>query len=982
MSVRQYYYTSYVDTRTGHSGFRVKALSPGIPPDLQTTLARLIAYRTPPSLDSSAINIHPVALRFYNEGTGQCVLLCCQSCGTDEYGRPGNFFAHALILEPDIFTHIPPIFFWKSPFWQMDDPEPRDCIASLPTLPSFAAQPSLNVDQVWKFIAQNDRYQFLYKLLCALINGSKTQQRIIILDTCEHVAMWIAAISCLLPPQYRPFLTFATYHHDLSQSHYLITGTTRDFLYTSHEDRLSCFVFDAETGQTGPVEPSLYAEMVIEAVHSNRYEALLPLFATYARRFSAPTAINEQLNRLALYTRLQQTFSDEALTSETLEIIRTVLPSFAELPADTSTQEDTAELVHIECALRNALRISYPPLLRDSYERVLTLLGKRSFPVPQLILEELLHFSRHLLMEHQGAVAHLDVSRLCQVYGEERVIATINSPAYLSWLADSLSTAASSQLVKIWASLGCSIQPLSHSEGILRSSLSTAASLFQQQHATQLRTLLHVMVQAMQKQSLAWLQLLVRCYNDQPVVLLSWLYRLMIAPLSLEQRIPYRAIVLPLYQNVLEDEVCNDIDAAAPDQRMTIIELWAEHADLYHYQRATIVQKGLEQLFQGNSQEGIADQQWQMRAMQVLENERLAPLPELIEMRLVLLAFAAPTPAHFAPTGFALCQKYQNTVLPDTHGRAVIESVIALSNGVITLDQVEQIRSIMATQHSEAYLALLQPALTAFFCHDITHETHLHLIWSLFPRSVDLMITDNFWQIYLDIFASMLRQPAYICRAIDLLDFWFSISPHAFSSSYPLQQFFLLLSMHTSFSLHCDLANQDSAFDRIAASRQWYPSISTMFTKTGSLFASLSQRLSAQWQTHIAKANAKKNRADSLKAEIDKLFTSKDVLKQHQLCSQLYEELSPRQFWSHYWKRFIALLTARDIDRLLAIFSFWFDHAADVVLPGQYMQQEFFLGMPQAIEAAKRLPSFLEAAHTMHLKGKPFYWYPLIAALF
>jgi hypothetical protein len=302
MGVRQYYYTSYVDEKAGHAGFQIKAMSPGLSPELQATLARLIAYRIPPALAMHEVTTHPVALRYHREGSGECILLCSQSSGNDEYGRPGNFFAHALVLEQDTFTSVPPIFFWKSSFWRANDPEKRSHIASLPVLPSFNEEPSLNVEDIWNFLAQNNRRALLYKLLCAVVHSSKTRRRIVIIDSAEHVALWIAAVSCLLPPAYRPLLTFATYHHDPYQAHYLITGTTSGSSFrASPEDSLSFFILNAETGFISAIETSLYAELAVRVARPALYETvLLPVFTNYAQCFPMPTVIDEQLDLLAL----------------------------------------------------------------------------------------------------------------------------------------------------------------------------------------------------------------------------------------------------------------------------------------------------------------------------------------------------------------------------------------------------------------------------------------------------------------------------------------------------------------------------------------------------------------------------------------------------------------------------------------------------------------------------------------------------------
>jgi hypothetical protein len=309
ISGRQYYYTSYVHQQTGRAGFQVKAMSPDLTPELQETIARLIAYRVPPALDIQDIETHPVSLRYAYKGPDECILLCSQSCGRDEYGRPGNFFAHAVVLEQDLFTSIPPVFFWKSAFWCRHDPIERTQIASLPMLPALDEEPALDLEDVWAFVAEEQRRTLLYKLLCGVVQSHRKQWRIVICDSDEHVALWVAAVSCLLPPAYRPLLTFATYHHDPHQSPFLITGADAARGVTV-EDDASIFLLDAANGRTSAVEPSPYAELAVAAAQPDLYESLLlSLFTSTdadpddAQYYPFPLWIDEQLDQLALYAR-------------------------------------------------------------------------------------------------------------------------------------------------------------------------------------------------------------------------------------------------------------------------------------------------------------------------------------------------------------------------------------------------------------------------------------------------------------------------------------------------------------------------------------------------------------------------------------------------------------------------------------------------------------------------------------------------------
>ncbi len=382
MTVLQLYYTSCTNTATGYIGFQVKAMSPGIAPHLQATIMRLVAYRIPSTLDIQIPATHPVALRYYYVGPNECIFLCSQSSGADDNGRPGNFFAHTLVMPPDIFRIAPPILFWKSPFWREADPESRSQVASLPVLTEFEEAPSFDYEQIWGFLAQGDRRQQLYKLMCAIVHATTTYRRIVILDTIEHIVLWITAVSCLLPPAYRPLLSFATYHHDPYQGLFLITGTTSDSLSrASTDDYLSYFVLNAETGMTSEVEASPYAQMVVDSAYPDPYETeLLTLFTNYAHRFPEPTAINEQLDLFARYAQLQTGHHGSAFTTQDIDAIRLVLSTFEQLPE--WTQEDIDELQRLKPVLVEMTNSQYDSKLRagarTEYERVVKLLKMHS----------------------------------------------------------------------------------------------------------------------------------------------------------------------------------------------------------------------------------------------------------------------------------------------------------------------------------------------------------------------------------------------------------------------------------------------------------------------------------------------------------------------------------------------------------------------------------------------------------------------------
>jgi hypothetical protein len=538
MRALQFYYTSCVQTTAGTSGFQMKAMSPGILPDLQSLLARLSAYRIPPTLDATHTDKHPIALRYHYQNEQECILLCSQSSGPDELGRPGNFFAHGLVLEHDIFSCVPPIFFWKSPFWQKQDAQERSQIVSLPVLNAFDEEPTLELEDIWRFLARDNRRDLLHKLLCAVLSSGITQRRIVIIDEVEHVVMWIAAVSCLLPPAYRPLLTFATFHHDPYQSLSLVTGTTGvPFFRATREEYQSFFVLNALTDTVSDVLPSAYADLAIAFAESGLYETkLLRLFSDYTRHFPYTPVFDGQLDHLAHYSRIVLGQSVGPLTPQERGCLQIALSSFENQP--TFTQEDTDELSNIATALRERRRAEHTPRIEGEYLHVIALLQSTPAALDTLVLEELLFAIDHMMTSEQTDYNIPPMQELYEVYGEARVLAVLNSMPYLLRLFEHMENARCDQLSTLWKMLGAHIQPATHSLDMVLISLQKLVQLWKQQSSNEIYSLLQEMFSAANGYSQQWLQLLHQLDDHVPFEIFSCLCQeVECSPSSIEEHV-------------------------------------------------------------------------------------------------------------------------------------------------------------------------------------------------------------------------------------------------------------------------------------------------------------------------------------------------------------------------------------------------------------------------------------------------------------
>lgn len=279
MVMRQLYYTSCTKGTGAGSGFQVKALTPGMSQEEKDALNKALGYRIPPGLPSDAVDLHPIALRYHCLGATSCILLCSQSNGPDDAGRPGNFFAHCVLTDQKDFAFFPPIMYWRHIFWRREDHSGR---LDIEPVDSFDMEPSMEFENVWPFLDAEGRREWFHSLLCAVLRFGEDRRPIVIIDSADHVAMWIAAVTFALPAGFRPFISFATYHHDPYQVPFLITGTTPDSRFRCSADEYeSYFVMNVPQGRISQVKPSEYASRVCMGMHEASYEEELVEFLAF-----------------------------------------------------------------------------------------------------------------------------------------------------------------------------------------------------------------------------------------------------------------------------------------------------------------------------------------------------------------------------------------------------------------------------------------------------------------------------------------------------------------------------------------------------------------------------------------------------------------------------------------------------------------------------------------------------------------------------
>jgi len=991
VKVLQHYYTSYTNEQSGSAGFQVKGISPGISPDLQSTITRLIAYRIPPVLNERAIATHPIALRYFYKNSQEAIFLCSQSNGSDENGRPGNFFAHTVVMEPDLFTAIPPILYWKSPFWQVKDTTNPARVSVLPVLENFDADPPLDIDDMWSFLAHGKRRETLYKLMCAVVHSSKTRRRIIILDSTENVVWWIASLSAMLPPDYRPFLTFATYHHDPYQAQYLITGITSDSAFRlSSEEYFSFFIFNAETDETSNVDDSSYARLVYEMAEPDLYgSTLLPIFTKYVGRFPAPVAIDEQIDLMAEYANLQMGHGQtrSKLHADELQAIEVALASLEHLRV--YEEDDIDELRRLRPLLWDAYKAQEDLAVYAAHIRVMGLLKQHAISTDEYILDELKYFTQQLLQQQTQVQSFASFNNLRQTYGDDIVGGILNRSAYLQWLTHYLRQVSFRQLCVFWQYIGASLQPAPLSQEILTISLSKVDKLLSQKRFDDATELLDLMWRAMGNQQQRWLKLAVNANDAVPANALNPFYYKLVHPLALDSRVPYRNMVLPVSRDIIFYELNGDIRNARVEGGIAALETWVQYAQKQGYDTQQLVTHGLRQL-----QRMCSSQQWSALASQILTNRRLAPLSANVVSELVPLALSTISLARFSTVDVELCRQYYDHEAVSENDRLLIDGILAVVGGKLDTALARRMHTTVKILSLEDYKETVNTCIPMLLQQEIPRETQCLMFDAFFTWSYSV----HFWYAYWDAFSSLLLNLTTVERAYTILAFWFDVIPAEFQHRYIIQKFFLDFPIiMENMSRNRGFQQAALAFTELAINQAWYPGVQDFFIRRKNALTTLGQNLFTKLRglrdnQRSLIADEEKEQAEReaqfqrLKDEIEGLFDKKQAIKSHEQIASLYDFRQREQFWTLYWNAFTPLLTRQDADLILAILSFWCDESFKVCRQAGYICQEFFLGLPNAIELARKERGFRDTARAIVVKAehdpKHYPCYGLVGPLF
>ena len=245
---------------------------------------------------------------------------------------------------------------------------------------------------------------------------------------------------------------------------------------------------------------------------------------------------------------------------------------------------------------------------------------------------------------------------------------------------------------------------------------------------------------------------------------------------------------------------------------------------------------------------------------------------------------------------------------------------------------------------------------------------------------------DTFWQAYREMLLNKLNSSP--SQFIELMSFWFKVSPEELNRYYLLQDFFYRLSGVLERAKNEQGYSKAIREFRIQAERRsWYPSLQDVLAERKSVFGMVGQgfkRMVSQRgdkETQEREVQEREAREEEFTTQVSALFEEGKVRLLHtkMLPSLWQNEL----FWPYYWDLLVKQVMPRNADLTLEVLEFWFDASFPALQQSTYAAQDFFLGLPQALELARKERGFRETAQRIdtkvgRAKKEEYRWYFMV----
>ncbi len=256
MAFQQLYYTSCEHGLLGYGGFQFNAATAGVSPAVMREVEDLTSYEPPRSMPGDPgpdqLAGYPVAFSHSLGSAGTSITAQVVFAGADYSGRPGNYFAHALVTgSATDFGPLLPVELWQAPLWRTKPAEVRE----LPPLQGPPPRGRLDRAGVQAFLGSCDPR--VLPVLLSAVGRAMAGDRPVLLagPDCGANVRWIAAVSYLLGEGLARRMSFTTYSHRPAYSRHHVIGVVSGG-ETVPADQ-SFHVYDAATGRLPevPVHP-------------------------------------------------------------------------------------------------------------------------------------------------------------------------------------------------------------------------------------------------------------------------------------------------------------------------------------------------------------------------------------------------------------------------------------------------------------------------------------------------------------------------------------------------------------------------------------------------------------------------------------------------------------------------------------------------------------------------------------------------------
>ena len=291
MKVLQSIYTSCKVGQSGYSGFQFYSFSEGLTEPELLEIGKIGNYIAPFHLPANPTkeeidNLLPISFSYFRLSSGRVGVVQSIALISDYSGRPGNFLAHAFVLDEGEFPFLP-IRLYKSQSFKNDLSADEWAVTAVPkplpvlNINELRLNPDISLENIGAFLEANDTLGYLPKLIDAVICNAETSRRTVLCDDFYKTPYWIAALSWAFPPYLAQQLTFTTYSIDPTNNNFVLAATSNEGSRFNFFNEVACnhqyFVFNFLSNRFSALDySSSYAEAANTAI-TIKYELFVKL---------------------------------------------------------------------------------------------------------------------------------------------------------------------------------------------------------------------------------------------------------------------------------------------------------------------------------------------------------------------------------------------------------------------------------------------------------------------------------------------------------------------------------------------------------------------------------------------------------------------------------------------------------------------------------------------------------------------------------